>query len=733
EYIVFRCFDGKSSTHDIAQRLRVERNVIVTGAHVARLRDRLHEKQLVLAPGEVATAEDMVVSSARGIAGLVMIDLKVSVNPDLFLTRLYHRIKRVVFRPAFFVALFALVGLATTIWLSAWDAIRLQAADLDIRDSFLLYYACLTVSIFAHEVSHGVVTKGFGGKVPKMGSFLYFFFFVFYTDVSASWMFPSKFRRLMVLFAGALANVLICAIATVLWRITIQGSAVNQVMFALMMINAVAASFTLFPLLRGDGYYIVSTAVDIPNLRQNSYRYVGACIRRIFIDRKTELPKATNRESLIYVWYAPLQILFFIGFFGYVIVRTAGWIVGELELLGFLIIVVVLLDRLARPAFRLVPGTLELLASAFRLGFSKGRRPLFALFARPFRDAARWVARMWKLELLIAIPIVILALIPYDLHISAPFEVISSGPVAVRPKTGGIVEKYLVRSGDAVKAGDVVAILMDDDLVLQRQIVMANLEQARAELAELESGYRDEEVAHAAVGARAQRQETALASDELRRVRNLYKQGISSRKELDEATAAYNTALAQERESKAELHMLDKGYRQEELDRQRAAVKRAEHECTVADQRLEWTKVRAIAAGRVVTPPHEIEQRIGKHVAAGDAVIEIVVPEQLVARLAVPERFASDVSVGMPITLRFFNEPDVAHEGRLDAVEPAVTRSENQQSGTLGIHTSLARRDGAMLLGTTGIAKIDAGSQSILGLLLRRAHRATWVTFWSWW
>ncbi|HEY5936682.1 MAG TPA: hypothetical protein VIU61_18665, partial [Kofleriaceae bacterium] len=47
EYIVFRCFDGKSSTHDIAQRLRVERNVIVTGAHVARLRDRLHEKQLV--------------------------------------------------------------------------------------------------------------------------------------------------------------------------------------------------------------------------------------------------------------------------------------------------------------------------------------------------------------------------------------------------------------------------------------------------------------------------------------------------------------------------------------------------------------------------------------------------------------------------------------------------------------------------------------------------------------
>ncbi|HET7499715.1 MAG TPA: HlyD family efflux transporter periplasmic adaptor subunit, partial [Kofleriaceae bacterium] len=685
EYIVFRCFDGRSTTQDIADRLKRERDVVVTSAQVARLAERLHEKQMVLAPGEVVKSEDARLSDSSGIiARLVMIQLPLAWNPDVFLTRAYHRIKYVVFRPAFFVALVALVAIAFTVWIQSLGQIRMQAARLDVKSSFLLYYACFSATFFVHECAHGVACKGFGGKVPKIGSFLYFFVAVFYTDVSASWMFPSKFRRLMVLFAGALANLTLCAISTLAWRITIQGSPVNQVCFALMTINAFAASFTLFPLLRGDGYYILSTAVDIPNLRQNAQRYVGALVRRTFLDRTTRLPRATDREALIYLCYAPLQIAFVIGFFGYVVVRTGAWLIGELHFLGFWIVVLVLLDRIGRPVLRLVPAAMKLVADALRLGLRDGPRPLLALVTHPLRVAARWIARAWKLELLIAVPIALLAVIPYRLHVSAPFEVTSVGPVTVRAKAGGIVQRYLVTTGKWVKAGEVVAVLRDDEEVVQRRIAEARLAEARARLAAIEAGYRGEDRARAQADLRARQQATQLAAVELGRVRNLYLRAIASRKELDAATAAHQIALAREGEARTTLGMLASGYRAEERDRERGRVRVAEQELAAADQALAWTKIRAIADGRVVTPAYQLEQRVGAHVRPGDGVVDIVAPAELAAILAVPERFASDVAAGMPVTLRLFSDPERAYPAHLDAVEPAVAPSGNQPAGALG-------------------------------------------------
>jgi putative peptide zinc metalloprotease protein len=734
EYVVFRCFDGRSTTQDIADRLKRERDVVVTSAQVARLRDRLHEKQLVLAPGEVVKSEDAKVADGGGVlARLVMIQLPLAWNPDVFLTRAYHRIKHVVFRPAFFAVLVVLVALAAAVWIQSVESIRLQATRLDVKRSLLLYYVCVSATFFLHECAHGVVCKGFGGRVPKIGTFLYFFILVYYTDVSASWMFPSKLRRLLVLFAGAISNVALCAVSTLLWRVTIQGSPFNQVCFALMTINALAASFTLFPLLRGDGYYILSTAVDIPNLRQNAQRYVGALLRRAFVDRRTELPRATDREALVYLCYAPLQLLFFAGFFGYVVVRAGGWLVDELGFLGFWIIVLVLLDRIGRPLLRLVPGALGLAADALRLGLDQGPYELFLLLARPLRDAARWIARMWKPVLLCAAPLVLLAAVPYRLHISAPFEVISSGPVTVRTRTSGIVERYLVSTGASVRAGQVVAELVGDELALRRDIARAELAEARARLAELEAGYRGEEKARARIALEMHRQATALAAAQLDRAKSLHEQGLTSRRDLDAAAAAHLSAVAREGQARAELELATAGYRQEERDRQRARVRRAEQELAAVEQELEWTKVRAPRDGRVVTPPYELAQRLGAHVAPGDGLVEIVAPAHLAARLAVPERFASDVAVAMPVTLRFWKAPDVAYEARLDAIEPAVTPREDQPAGSLGVLSSLARLGEPMPLGTAGIAKIDAGEQSILGLLLRRADRAARVTFWSWW
>lgn len=735
EYIVFRCFDGRTSIQDIVDRLQRERGVVASPAQVARLRDRLHDKQLVLAPGEVVKAEDAKLADSGGlIARLVMIPLPLAWNPDVFLTRAYHRIKYVVFRPAFFVVLCLLLAAAVMVWIQSIDAIRLQATKLDVKRSFVLYYVCVSATFFLHECAHGVVCKGFGGKVPKIGAFLYFFVAVYYTDVSASWMFPSKFRRLMVLFAGAVSNLAVCALATLVWRITIQGSPVNQLCFALMTINALAASFTLFPLLRGDGYYILSTATDTPNLRQNAQRYTGALLRKLFVGRRIELPKATAREALIYLCYAPLQILFVIGFFGYAAIRASAWLVSELHFLGFWIIVIVVLDRVARPVLRIVPGSLALIAEALRLGLSRGPLALLALLVRPVHDAARGLVRRWWLVLVVVAPIAVLAVIPYPRNISAPFEVVSTGPVHVRTRTRGIVKQYAVATDSWVNAGDIVASLADDEFVIERGVAVAELEQAKAKLAELETGYRREDRERARIALDAEDAHTALAERELDRVRHLYDQEIASRKDLDAANAAVQTGMARGRAARAAHDLLVAGYRREELDAQRARVEGSGQALAVIDQQLAWTKVHAEAEGRVITRPYELAQRLGTRVEPGDAVVEIVSPSRMAARLSVPERWIGDVNVAMPVVLRLFADPAVAYGSRLDAIEPIVVHPHDDGgAGTIGVWSNLGHLGMRAPFGATGIAKIDAGTESILGLIARRGHRAAWVIFWSWW
>ena len=167
--------------------------------------------------------------------------------------------------------------------------------------------------------------------------------------------------------------------------------------------------------MRGDGYYIVSTAFDLPNLRQNAYAYTRAVIRRRFVDRTTKIPKATGREAVFYLWYAPLQTTFYVVFFTYVVIHTAGWLIGELELVGFVIMMAVVIDRLGRPLLRVVPGTLAVVSEALR---ARSRRDLARVILRPPYEAMQWMVRMWRLEVLVIIPLAVLALVPYPLYVA---------------------------------------------------------------------------------------------------------------------------------------------------------------------------------------------------------------------------------------------------------------------------------------------------------------------------
>src|SRR5205085_1850950 len=95
------------------------------------------------------------------------------------------------------------------------------------------------------------------------------------------------------------------------------------------------------PLMRLDGYYLLSDMLGIPNLRQRSLRYIGASVSRLWRGAEAE-PDVTEHERRVYLIYGGLAALFTIVFLGVVVLKLGGQLMGRYQAVGlFLFLAVV--------------------------------------------------------------------------------------------------------------------------------------------------------------------------------------------------------------------------------------------------------------------------------------------------------------------------------------------------------------------------------------------------------
>ncbi|MBI2933712.1 MAG: hypothetical protein HYY16_18875 [Planctomycetes bacterium] len=170
-----------------------------------------------------------------------------------------------------------------------------------------------------HEMAHGVTCVRWGGSVREMGFMVLLFFLpCLYTNLSAAWMFPRRAHRVWVMAAGVFFEVFI-------WSLAVLALAVLRLpeplrFAALCMVAAsgadVLANFN--PLIKLDGYYLLSDLLGVPNLRARAFSYVMARLTG------TRPDGVTTRERIIFTFYAPLALAF-----------TAFFMIGGGVALGF--------------------------------------------------------------------------------------------------------------------------------------------------------------------------------------------------------------------------------------------------------------------------------------------------------------------------------------------------------------------------------------------------------------
>src|SRR5579884_2597653 len=125
-----------------------------------------------------------------------------------------------------------------------------------VKTFFQLWMALGAVKII-HEFGHGLSCKTFGGEVHEMGLLFLCLAPCLYCNVSDAWTMPSKWRRIIISFAGIYVELMIAAIATFVWWNTPASPFINNLALCLMIVCSVSTViFNGNPLMKYDGYYV---------------------------------------------------------------------------------------------------------------------------------------------------------------------------------------------------------------------------------------------------------------------------------------------------------------------------------------------------------------------------------------------------------------------------------------------------------------------------------------------
>ncbi|MCJ7498836.1 PqqD family peptide modification chaperone, partial [bacterium] len=354
-YHLIGLMDGQRSIHEIWEK-SAERfgDDAPTQGDMIRVLSQLHSADVLVStvPPDV---EEILTRSEKVSRGKIMSYIKSPLflrfplfDPERLLQRTAF-----IFRPAFSVFGFfvwaIMVSWALFQAAQHWPELTHNIADRILSGQNLLIIGLVYPIIKAlHEFGHAYAVKRWGGEVHEMGVMLLVLMPLPYVDASSASGFTEKRRRILVTASGIMVELFIASLAMIAWLNLDQGLA-RSVAFNAMFIGSVSTVlFNANPLLRYDGYYLLSDFLEIPNMAQRSITWIGYLIKRyIFGMKKTEQPYARPDEK---AWLTVYSIAAFI-YRAFIYVSIILFISGKFFIIGILLGIWAFINMVALPVF----------------------------------------------------------------------------------------------------------------------------------------------------------------------------------------------------------------------------------------------------------------------------------------------------------------------------------------------------------------------------------------------
>ncbi len=279
QYRILELLNGQRSLETVRDDLKKEFPTLqISLSDIQQLITDLHKKGLVVSdrPGQGASVvRERWKTRKEKIKQTVMSLLSLRLpgwDPERTL-KWMHPFVAWMFHPA-------AVAVCMTFVCSAW---LLLAANLDEFHAGLpefqsffgwpnLIYLWITLGLakVIHEFGHGLSCTHYGGECHEMGVMVLVFSPCLYCDVTDSWMMKNKWHRIIIGAAGMYIEVILSAVAIYIWWMTKPGLLHHLALNMFFVTTITTVIFNANPLMRFDGYYMMSDYLEIPNLRQKS-------------------------------------------------------------------------------------------------------------------------------------------------------------------------------------------------------------------------------------------------------------------------------------------------------------------------------------------------------------------------------------------------------------------------------------------------------------------------------
>ena len=244
---------------------------------------------------------------------------------------------------------------------------------------------------------------------------------------------------------------------------------------------------------------------------------------------------------------------------------------------------------------------------------------------------------------------------------------------AVSPKAGGRILEIHFREGDGVNAGDIIAVLMDEQLKAREGQAMAALRQAQAKVKSareqvtvLEEQRREEE-------ATVEQQEASyqLALFDKEAYTRLAKTGAVSERQGRQAQSTADQQAAAVAAAKRRLSGIRMQIAQQQADIASADATANQFRAQLLEARENWNDltVRAPFTGTVATRTAEP----GEVVTAGTPLMTLIDLNKVYLRGFVPEGQIGKVKVGQPAHVYLDSNPNQPIDAYVMRIDPQAT------------------------------------------------------------
>ena len=453
EYHFFRSLDGTQTVASIIARLARDRSgETFTEQEALQMLRWLKDNHLLAVESDRVTGKGE--ESQRMWAGatkwLNPLILRIPLGrPDRFFGVLANVLRPLLGWFGLIVWIVVIIAGASRIGME-WGRFSRGFTGIIARDNWLWLGLVWAVLKVLHECGHGVFCRHFGARVREVGVIFILFVPMGYVDATASLGLASRWQRIAVACAGMYVEFFIAAIAAIAWASVPDGPAATVLHNAVVMGTMVTFLFNANPLMRFDGYFILSDLLGISNLSLRARTWFTQAASWLLTGaRKLRPERPASREEWIIASYS-----------------VAAWVWQNIAFAGMMLAASVMF-RGGGLLFTIVAGLVWV-----SVPVAKFAEQLRGLMRRGMGGFATVLLRFGVLAALVGFAF----LLPYHKTVIARGVVEFGDTRIVRAECPGFVERIHVRNGDVVAKGALLIELRNEEVASVLAKVRSELE-----------------------------------------------------------------------------------------------------------------------------------------------------------------------------------------------------------------------------------------------------------------